>query len=62
MFGPANSIVGLLLLILDVYVIYLIITGKGDGGMKLVWIIVVLILPLLGAILYLVLGRGNRAT
>ncbi|HSZ59718.1 MAG TPA: PLDc N-terminal domain-containing protein [Tepidisphaeraceae bacterium] len=53
-------ILGLLLLILDVYVIYLILTGRGDTGMKLVWVIVVLLLPLLGPILFLVLGRGSR--
>jgi hypothetical protein len=53
-------ILGLLLLILDVYVIYLILTGGGDTGMKLVWVIVVLLLPLLGPILFLVLGRGSR--
>jgi len=55
------SIVGLLLLVLDIYVIYLILTSGGEMGMKLVWVIVVLLLPLLGPILYLVLGRGTRA-
>ena len=54
-------IIGLLILILDIYVIYLIVTGGADLGMKLVWVIVVLILPLLGPILYLVSGRGARA-
>jgi len=53
-------IIGLLILILDIYVIYLIVTGGADLGMKLVWVIVVLILPLLGPILYLVIGRGAR--
>lgn len=51
---------GLLILILDIYVIYLIVVGPGDTAIKLVWIIVVLLLPLLGPILYLVLGRGKR--
>ena len=50
----------LLLLVLDIYVIYLIVNSRGDPGMKLVWVILVLLLPLLGAILYLVLGRGSR--
>jgi hypothetical protein len=52
---------GLLVLILDIYVIYLIVTGRGDTGMKLVWVIVVLLLPLLGPILYLLIGRTRRA-
>ncbi|HEX4797300.1 MAG TPA: PLDc N-terminal domain-containing protein [Humisphaera sp.] len=49
--------IGLLILILDIYVIYLIVTGGGDAGMKLVWVILVLVLPLLGPILFLVIGR-----
>jgi Phospholipase_D-nuclease N-terminal len=53
------SIVGLLILILDIYVIYQIIKGPGEAGMKLVWVIVVLFLPVLGPILYLLLGRGR---
>jgi hypothetical protein len=54
-------IAGLLLLILDIYIIYLILTGSGDTGTKLIWVIVVLLLPLIGPILYLLLGRGSRA-
>jgi hypothetical protein len=52
-------IIGLLILILDVYCIYLILTGSGDTGIKIVWVIVVLLLPLVGPILYLLLGRGG---
>jgi len=55
------GLVGLLILILDIYVIYLIVTGSGDPGIKLVWVIVVLLLPLLGPILYFVIGRGRTA-
>jgi hypothetical protein len=55
------SLIGLLILALDIYVIYLILNGGGDPGMKLVWIIVVLLLPLLGPILYLLIGRGKTA-
>lgn len=52
--------ISLLILILDIYVIYLIVVGPGDTAIKLVWIIVVLLLPFLGPVLYLVLGRGKR--
>jgi hypothetical protein len=55
------GLVGLLIFILDIYVLYLILTSSADFGIKLVWAIVVLLLPLLGPILYLVLGRGARA-
>jgi len=50
---------GPLVLILDVYAIYLIMTGSGDDVKKLTWVIIVLLLPGLGAILYLLLGRGR---
>ena len=52
------NLIGLLILILDIYAIYLIVTGGGDPGKKLIWIIVVLLLPLLGPILYFAIGRG----
>ena len=42
MFG--YELIGLLVLILDIYVIYLIATGSGDPGIKLLWIILVLLL------------------
>jgi Phospholipase_D-nuclease N-terminal len=55
----AYGLVGLLILILDIYVIYLIVSGTGDPGIKLLWIILVILLPLLGPILYFVLGRAR---
>ena len=55
------SLVGLLILALDIYVIYLILNGGGDPGKKLLWVILVLILPLLGPILYFLIGQGRTA-
>ncbi len=55
------GLVGLLILILDVYVIYMILKGGGEPGMKLLWIIVVLLLPLLGPILYFLIGQSRTA-
>jgi len=50
-------IFGLLLLILDIYVIYLVVVSSRDAIVKLIWILVVLLLPLVGPILYFLLGR-----
>jgi len=55
----AYGVIGLLILILDIYVIMLILQGSGDFGIKLLWIIVVLVLPLLGPILYFLIGKGS---
>jgi len=53
------GIVGLLILVLDIFVIMQILQGGGDPGKKLLWVIIVLILPLLGPILWYALGRGT---
>lgn len=54
------GIIGLLILILDIYVIVQILKGSGDTGKKLLWIILVLLLPLLGPVLYFLLERQGR--
>ena len=53
------NLVGILILVLDIVVIMQIVNGSGDTGKKLLWIIIVLILPLLGPILWYALGRGG---
>ena len=55
------NITGLLILVLDIYAIYLILTGGGDVGKKVLWIVVILLLPLIGVILYFLLGRQSTA-
>ncbi len=55
------GIIGLLILILDIYVILLVLRGSGDFGIKLLWIILVLVLPLVGPILFFLIGPGRRA-
>jgi hypothetical protein len=56
------NLLGLLALALDIYAVYLILTGSGDGAKKVLWILLILILPLIGAILYFVVGRqGSTA-
>jgi hypothetical protein len=51
------DVVGLLILILDIYVIIQIVRSGASPGAKLLWVILVLLLPLIGPILYFVLGR-----
>ena len=53
------NIIGLLILVLDIFVIIQIVQGGGDSGKKILWVIIVLLLPLLGPILWYALGRGN---
>ena len=40
---------------------FLILTGSGSLASKILWMLIVLLLPLLGPILYFLLGRGAAA-
>ncbi|GGD37329.1 hypothetical protein GCM10012288_09290 [Malaciobacter pacificus] len=53
-------IFGLFGFILFIYVIIDILRHEFTGYNKIIWIIVLLCLPVLGAILYLIFGRGQR--
>jgi len=57
------SLGGLIVLIADVYALYHIITSAASTGKKIVWCLVVLILPILGFIAWLIFGprRGNAS-
>ncbi|QHQ35032.1 PLDc N-terminal domain-containing protein [Algicella marina] len=53
---------GLIILILDVWAIISIIGSGASTGSKVLWVLVVLILPILGFIAWLVAGpRSGRA-
>ena len=53
-------IVGLLILILDIVVIFRVLKTSEDSAVKLLWVILVIVLPLLGPILFFVIGPGKR--
>ena len=56
-----NGLLGLLILIGDVWAIINIAQSSATNGKKVLWIILVLLLPLLGLILWFFLGpRGGR--
>ena len=57
----AFPLVGLLIFILDIIAIVDIIKSKADGTNKLIWLLVVLFLPVVGMILYFLIGRGRTA-
>ena len=49
---------GLIVLILDIFCILQVVQSSMDSMKKLVWILVILFLPLIGPILWLLIGRG----
>ena len=63
MFGSGvHSIFGFLVLIGDVWAIMNIFQSAASNGKKLLWTVVVILLPVLGLILWFLLGpRGPRS-
>ena len=57
------GIFGVILLILYIYAIYQIITSGASTGGKLLWSLLILILPLVGFIIWLIAGpRGGSVS
>ena len=58
------GILGLIVLIANVYAIYQVITSGATTGMKVLWTLFILILPVLGFIVWLIAGPkgGSVAT
>jgi hypothetical protein len=60
MFTGYNGLLGLLILAGDVWAIINIFQSSESNAKKLLWILVVLLLPLLGLILWFFLGPRDR--
>ena len=57
-----GGIFGLLVLIADVWAIVSVVQSAASTGKKVLWIVVILLLPVLGLILWFLLGpRGGKA-
>lgn len=56
------GLLGLIILIADIYAIYQVITSNASGAAKIAWVLGIIILPVLGFIVWLIAGpRGNKA-
>ncbi len=53
------GIIGLVVLILDIIAIVSILGAAKDVAWKLIWTLVVLVLPVLGMLLYFLIGKGT---
>lgn len=56
MYGPGGGILGLLILIADVWALINIFQSSADTGKKVLWVVIILVLPVLGFILWYFLG------
>lgn len=57
-----HSLLGLLILIADVWAIVNIFQSQADTGRKVLWTVLVILLPLLGFILWYFLGPRTGRT
>ncbi len=58
----ATGIVGLLVLALDIWAILNTLSAPATPGSRLLWILLILVLPVIGVILWFLLGpRASRA-
>jgi len=58
MFGfEYGGLFGLIVLILDVWAIVTIVQGRGSTGQKVIWIVIILLLPVLGFLIWFLFGR-----
>lgn len=54
------SAIGLLILVLDIFAIIKILQSSAGGGEKILWILLVLIFPVAGMIVWFFVGPGGK--
>ncbi|AMB85255.1 hypothetical protein AWM79_08045 [Pseudomonas agarici] len=55
-----NGLVGLIILVLDIWAIINVLKSGAENGMKILWILLIILLPVLGLIIWAIAGpRGN---
>ena len=52
-----NGLLGLAILVLDVWCILQVVQMNTTNGTKVLWVVVILVLPVLGPLLWYLLGR-----
>jgi len=52
-----GGILGLLILVLDIIAILDVLKSSMDSGKKALWVILILILPVVGMVLYFLIGK-----
>jgi len=52
-----NGLLGLVVLILDIIAIIDVLKSSMDTGKKALWIILVIVLPVIGMVLYFLIGK-----
>ncbi len=60
MFSSVGGLLGLIILALDIWAILNVLKSSLDTGMKILWVLLIALLPVLGLIIWAVAGpRSN---
>jgi hypothetical protein len=59
-YNTYGGVAGIVILVLQIVVIISLLAGTGSAGHKLLWTFVILLLPVIGLVLYALLGRSPR--
>ncbi|MDP3845075.1 MAG: PLDc N-terminal domain-containing protein [Pseudomonas sp.] len=60
MFSSFGGLLGLIILALDIWAILNVLKSNIDTGMKILWVLLIVLLPVLGLIIWAVAGpRSN---
>jgi len=54
------SLLGIIIVVLDIIAIFSILLGRSSVGHKALWTILVLVFPIVGMIVYYVIGRSPQ--
>ena len=54
------SLIGVVIFVLDVIAIVSIVKSGADSGTKILWALLVILLPVVGMILYFLMGPGRK--
>lgn len=55
-----NGLIGLIILALDIWAIINVLKSSAGTGMKILWVLLIIFLPVLGLIIWAIAGpRGN---
>ena len=60
MLGPMGNfggVIGLIILILDIIALVDILKSSMDTGKKILWILLIIVLPVIGMVLYFLIGK-----
>jgi hypothetical protein len=54
------TLIGLLVTVLDIIALVSLLKSGADAGTKILWVLLIILLPVLGMVLYFLMGPGRR--